>query len=590
MRLKFESKLNQLHSLYRDIETRYERALEDIDQFEEKNKMLIKLTDRQRGELSELVKTNSNLTNEIEFNKSQIKLYLREGEVKQRRINEMEVRINELNIQLEKALGQMNEGRSTIGQMNIEIESNKTIISGLKHERSLLETSLRDNHVQRDKYYQMYEEQKANFEKTRDELQALQREEMAFDKLNKNFEDRMKELYDKNNSLQKRVFELEKETETLKQTNAIVDSRNESLNKVNQDVSAEIQEINALKNEFKKQLEEATETIAQLKVQINDKNNDIKKTRKDLERLDRRLAEMEQANDNLEIEKNAHERTTIAQKKQLNDHLKTLSDSLTAEKDAREKWIERYEREHRKHGEIALQYSDAQAKIQQLEILKEEHETSIRKLEQYAEKYKVKGGSLQRNLNETERKLEEMTRAYKSSQALLGTIESDYQKRDNELNNRILNLTNEMNELKNDKENLASETQELNTKITEHETSIKTLTHILEKAKEENESLDSINKTLHTQIEEKSSDLSNAVYEKQLLEQELVIVNELSENQQMETEEYFTKLAILFDEKEQLLEMNAQLEHMKKKLMNMNNKHERERKAFESQTIQTDSK
>ena len=54
MRLKFESKLNHLHSLYREIEIRYDRACEDIDKLTLHNQTLIKLTDHQRSTISTL--------------------------------------------------------------------------------------------------------------------------------------------------------------------------------------------------------------------------------------------------------------------------------------------------------------------------------------------------------------------------------------------------------------------------------------------------------------------------------------------------------------------------------------------------------
>ena len=40
MRLQFESKLNGLHSLHRDLQAKYERALEDIYNHENSSKML----------------------------------------------------------------------------------------------------------------------------------------------------------------------------------------------------------------------------------------------------------------------------------------------------------------------------------------------------------------------------------------------------------------------------------------------------------------------------------------------------------------------------------------------------------------------
>jgi len=43
LRLKFEQKLNNMHALHRDLQSKYQRALEDIYNFETSNSQLTKL-------------------------------------------------------------------------------------------------------------------------------------------------------------------------------------------------------------------------------------------------------------------------------------------------------------------------------------------------------------------------------------------------------------------------------------------------------------------------------------------------------------------------------------------------------------------
>ena len=51
LRLKFESKLNYLHSLHRDLESKYERSLEEIDQLNRRLEELTTTTNDQKEEL-----------------------------------------------------------------------------------------------------------------------------------------------------------------------------------------------------------------------------------------------------------------------------------------------------------------------------------------------------------------------------------------------------------------------------------------------------------------------------------------------------------------------------------------------------------
>ena len=99
MRLRFESKLNHLHSLYRDIETRYERACEDIDQLQTNNNALITLADKQRSEITELSTKKVKLETDTEFKDSQIKFHVRELDSKQRKIIENEYQLSKLQTQ-----------------------------------------------------------------------------------------------------------------------------------------------------------------------------------------------------------------------------------------------------------------------------------------------------------------------------------------------------------------------------------------------------------------------------------------------------------------------------------------------------------
>lgn len=51
LRLKFEQKLNNMHALHRDLQAKYQRALEDIYQLESSNALLSRTASEQKSEL-----------------------------------------------------------------------------------------------------------------------------------------------------------------------------------------------------------------------------------------------------------------------------------------------------------------------------------------------------------------------------------------------------------------------------------------------------------------------------------------------------------------------------------------------------------
>ena len=299
---------------------------------------------------------------------------------------------------------------------------------------------------------------------------------------------------------------------------------------------------------------------------------------------------MEQANDRLEIEKGAHERTTHVQKKQLSDQLKILSDSLTVEKDAREKWIDRYELEHKKYVELNLENVAAQAKIKELEYLKTENEGEIKRNEQTIEKYRVKNGSMIKAQNDLERKLDDMTRSYKSAKGLLESEEMAFKKREEENTLKIKSLINEKDLEIAKRHELENEIKTLSDKIFSLETKIKELDHKIEKQHSDNEFTESLNESLRQQLEEKQSNISNILYEKEVIIEDLKVQKEMYENSQMEVEDYNVKYNNLVNENLELKEKEELLHHTQTKLANIKHKTEKDKKNAESQTIQSDTK
>ena len=239
---------------------------------------------------------------------------------------------------------------------------------------------------------------------------------------------------------------------------------------------------------------------------------------------------MEQANDRLEIEKDAHERTTLVQKKQLSDQLRILSDSLTVEKDAREKWIERYEKEHKRLVELSIENAASQAKIKEFELIKTDLEESVKRNEITIEKYRVKNGSMIKTQNETERKLDDMTRSYKSTKGLLESEERAYKVKEYENSLRVRALIEEKDLEVAKRREFEGVIKTLNDKMLGLENKVKESEYKITKSQNDIEFIEGMNTSLRQQLEEKNNAVSNLSYEKDVINEELTFQKELYEN------------------------------------------------------------
>ena len=106
---------------------------------------------------------------------------------------------------------------------------------------------------------------------------------------------------------------------------------------------------NKVRHETELKLTEEQERCRSLQDVIRDKDEQLHKRAQEIEELDKRVIELERANENIEVKKAAIERQFEITKKQLNEKVQSLQDVLASEKETREQWIERFEKEQKEH-------------------------------------------------------------------------------------------------------------------------------------------------------------------------------------------------------------------------------------------------
>ncbi len=65
--------------------------------------------------------------------------------------------------------------------------------------------------------------------------------------------------------------------------------------------------------------------------------------------MDKRIIELERNIEGVEVKKQGVERQIELQKKQLQDKINSLNDVLTGERETRDMWIERFDKEQKEH-------------------------------------------------------------------------------------------------------------------------------------------------------------------------------------------------------------------------------------------------
>ena len=82
---------------------------------------------------------------------------------------------------------------------------------------------------------------------------------------------------------------------------------------------------------------------------VNLKDETLEKRAAEIEELDKKVIDLERTCETIEIKKQGVERQFELAKKQLNERINNLNEVITGEKETRDMWIERYEKEQKEH-------------------------------------------------------------------------------------------------------------------------------------------------------------------------------------------------------------------------------------------------
>lgn len=106
---------------------------------------------------------------------------------------------------------------------------------------------------------------------------------------------------------------------------------------------------NKVRHETEIKLGEIHEKIKDQNSVIAMKNETIEKKQTEIDELDRKILDTDRRNENLEIKKTGLERQFELTKKQLNERVANLNEIINGERETRDMWIGRYEKEHKDH-------------------------------------------------------------------------------------------------------------------------------------------------------------------------------------------------------------------------------------------------
>lgn len=213
---------------------------------------------------------------------------------------------------------------------------------------------------------------------------------------------------------------------TLEENYRIVNDENVRLKGDQESMTQNIKKMNEERNEYKDKLESANYRITEFIKQIHHTEEINSKITKELDKARSKMTDYQRYCDSLEIQKAAYERSFEIQKRQLLEQVKTVSGSCIAEKEAREKWIERYEAGYKTNLEITAEITKLKVENQSLEQankdLKIELEMLTKEHSKMQERYDIKNFDHSKIIKD----LDKLKRELESTKGLLEMIENQH--------------------------------------------------------------------------------------------------------------------------------------------------------------------
>lgn len=167
---------------------------------------------------------------------------------------------------------------------------------------------------------------------------------------------------------------------------------------------------NKVRHETELKLAEETERGRALQDVIRDKDEQLHKRAQEIEDLDRRVIDLERTNENIEIKKASMERQAEITKKQLSEKITNLNDVLQSEKETREMWIERYEKEQKEHTQTNATLLQTKSQLKDQQLATKNVEIKLQTTSKANEVLTEQNARLQDGLNEALAKQENLER------------------------------------------------------------------------------------------------------------------------------------------------------------------------------------
>lgn len=180
-------------------------------------------------------------------------------------------------------------------------------------------------------------------------MQSFKMQLVGVQEIKRDRDDRLDKLRLELEELTERHDRLDKEHTALRVSHEHVTEEHRAMKLDYESVSEKLRLANRVRNEKEELLNEKMKALHKMSENFQEKEHQVERLKKEVDKLSKRLQDTELLNDALEIKRRSIEKQAEVQRRQLLEKVAALNDVIAAEKDTREVWINRFEKEQKAH-------------------------------------------------------------------------------------------------------------------------------------------------------------------------------------------------------------------------------------------------
>ena len=321
LRLKFESKLNNMHSAHRELESKYKRVLNDLHTEKKNNKLLEDKLNSRQDEISSLKTQQAENESQMLQDRETIGSLNREMQIKSRQMRDMELRTNKAQDELDLFRYKVQEAHKDNTELRLKIDVNNSTISGLESEKSHLTLEVKELRELSTIYEEKTKQLMHDLQETQSQLQLNKREMIGFSEVNRNREEKISKLKTDLNNTKMNLDERELQLGTLSIKYKKTEDTLEQMRKEYDDVVDKLHKVTKARHDLETQLRDEIERNRSLQEVVNLKEETLEKRVADIDELEKKLLELERTKEAIDIKRQGVERAFEMAKKQLNEKI-----------------------------------------------------------------------------------------------------------------------------------------------------------------------------------------------------------------------------------------------------------------------------